>query len=111
MGGQLAVGGEEFNLAVAEALALAQGTRAMTTTLGASFGTGRRKLVCNCTLVIALNSPSLAIIASSMAVSAAATMACPHSTPPPWMRPGATGRTSLTPSSSTAWTRSSRRFT
>ena len=48
-----------------------------------SFGTGRRKLVCSCTVVIGLNSPILAIIATSIAVSAADMIACPQSTPPP----------------------------
>jgi hypothetical protein len=56
------------------------------------------KLVCNCTVVMGLNSPSRLITASTMAVSAAAMMAWPHSTPPPCTSAGCHGQAAGAPS-------------
>ena len=89
---QLPVRRLELDFAIRQALAEAQNPRDDGDRCAVSFGTGRKKLVCSCTVVIGLNSPSWAIIASSIAVSAAARIACPQSTPPPWTSSGVTGR-------------------
>src|SRR5664279_3543580 len=76
-----------------------------------SFGTGRTKVACSWTVVIGLNSPSCAIIASSIAVSAAARIAWRQSTPPPCTSSSGTGSDSVTWPGSTRSIRRPSRFT
>ena len=92
MRGELSIGGLELDIAVRQGLAVSQYPRP-DEEAAASFGTGRTKLVCNCTVVIGLNSPSCAIIATSIAVSAAARIAWPHrARRRAWTSSGVTGK-------------------